>query len=113
MDKWTYGYNDMDEKIQKLNMLGNHKWIDLEDDLDSSIYEQIAQALAWIEVNLKTKNVLVHCHMGISRSASIVLAFLMKNYKLSLDGAFNHTVGIRKTIGPNEKFWTELKKYEK
>lgn len=51
--------------------------------------------------------------MGISRSASIVLAFLMKNYKLSLDKAFNHTVGIRKTIGPNEKFWTELKKYEK
>jgi len=50
--------------------------------------------------------------MGISRSASIVLAFLMKKYKLSLDGAFKHTVGIRKTIGPNEKFWTELKRYE-
>lgn len=48
MDKWTYGYNEMDNKIQQINMLGNHKWIDLEDDLDSSIYAQIADALAWI-----------------------------------------------------------------
>jgi len=101
MDEWTYGYNEMDNKIQQINMLGNHKWIDLEDDLDSSIYGQIAEALAWIETNIKTKNVLVHCHMGISRSASIVLAFLMKNFNMPLDEAFKHTVGIRKTIGPN------------
>jgi protein-tyrosine phosphatase len=49
--------------------------------------------------------------MGISRSASIVLAFLMKNYNMSLDEAYKHTVGIRDTIEPNERFWEELQKY--
>lgn len=29
MDKWTYEYDDMDNKIQQLNLLGNHKWVDL------------------------------------------------------------------------------------
>ncbi len=50
--------------------------------------------------------------MGISRSASIVLAFLMKNHNMTLDQAYIHTVGIRDTIEPNDRFWDELKKYE-
>jgi len=29
MDQWTYGYDDVDQKIQSNNLLGNHKWIDL------------------------------------------------------------------------------------
>lgn len=41
MDKWTYGYNEMDNKIKSINMLGNHKWIDLEDDLESSIMDKL------------------------------------------------------------------------
>ena len=32
MDKWTYGYDDVDKKIQEHNLIGHHKWIDLEDD---------------------------------------------------------------------------------
>jgi len=50
--------------------------------------------------------------MGISRSASLVLAFLMKNFQMSLDEAYNHTVSIRDTIEPNSTFWKQLKRYE-
>ncbi len=32
MDKWTYGYDEVDNRIQESNLLGYHKWIDLEDD---------------------------------------------------------------------------------
>ena len=56
---------------------------------------------------------LVHCHMGISRSSSLVLAFLMKNFGMTLDEAYQHTVAIRTTIEPNATFWKELQRYEK
>ena len=85
MDKWTYDYDEVDKRIQESNLLGFHKWIDLEDDIDSSILQHFDEALEWVEKHLETKNVLVHCHMGISRSASLVLAFLMKNYGMTLD----------------------------
>ena len=101
MDEWTYGYDEVDKRIQEHNLLGNHKWIDLEDTTDSSILKHFDDALEFIEKNLQDKNVLVHCHMGISRSASLVLAFLMKNFDMSLDQAYNHTVGIRAIIEPN------------
>lgn len=84
----------------------------MEDTIDSSIMKHFDDALEFIEAKLTDKNVLVHCHMGISRSASMVLAFLMKNFDMSLDEAYQHTVGIRDTIEPNKTFWNELKKYE-
>ena len=64
-------------------------------------------------MRLKDKNVLVHCHMGISRSASLVLAYLMRKFGVSLDEAYQHTVGIRDTIEPNSTFWKQLQRYEK
>ena len=43
----------------------------------------------YIEEVLKTKgnNILIHCHMGISRSASIVIAYLMIKRGLRLKEA--------------------------
>lgn len=34
-------------------------------------------------------NVLVHCHMGVSRSSSMVAAYLMLEYRMSLDQCLN------------------------
>ena len=50
--------------------------------------------------------------MGISRSASLVLAFLMKEFGVTLKEAFNHTVEIRDIISPNPTFWKDLERYE-
>lgn len=49
MDDWTYKYNEMDKKIKDANLGGEHKWIDLEDDLDSSILVHVENALSFVE----------------------------------------------------------------
>ena len=38
------------------------------------------ECIEFIDNNLKYGNVLVHCMMGISRSSTIVIAYLMKKY---------------------------------
>uniref|UniRef100_A0A6C0IVZ1 Tyrosine specific protein phosphatases domain-containing protein n=1 Tax=viral metagenome TaxID=1070528 RepID=A0A6C0IVZ1_9ZZZZ len=56
--------------------------------------------------------VLVHCVAGISRSASFVIAYLMKYYELSLKDAFLYVKRKRDRICPNKKFMTYLYEYE-
>jgi atypical dual specificity phosphatase len=57
--------------------------------------------------------VLVHCQMGVSRSASSVLAFLLWAFRgLTLDEAMRHTVSRRDCVCPNEGFLHKLKSFE-
>ena len=52
--------------------------------------------------------VLVHCVMGRSRSASLVLAYLMMEQGLSVVGAIEH-VRQRRCILPNHGFLRQLR----
>ncbi|XP_059090927.1 dual specificity protein phosphatase 3-like [Tigriopus californicus] len=62
----------------------------------------------FIESVLKKKGrVLVHCVQGISRSATVVLAFLIMRKKLSLKEAID-VVRSKRFIGPNEGFTEQL-----
>jgi protein-tyrosine phosphatase len=59
---------------------------------------------------IKNSNiVLVHCNAGVSRSPSIVIAYLIKEKKMNFDDAFNLVKNKRKIINPNETFIKELK----
>ena len=52
--------------------------IPLLDDTEQDLLPHIPQALSFITKNLsQQKNLLIHCQAGRSRSASIVLAYLM------------------------------------
>ena len=42
--------------------------------------------------------VLVHCVSGISKSAGIVIAFIMKDRRLALEDAFNEVKSMRKIV---------------
>ena len=56
--------------------------------------------------------VLVNCVAGISRSASFVIAYLMKYYEMTLEDAFLYVRKRRNRICPNKKFMTYLYEYE-
>jgi hypothetical protein len=58
--------------------------------------------------NLLEKNTLVHCQFGISRSASFILAYLMKYCNMRLDDAYFYVKDRRDCICPSDKLWKKL-----
>lgn len=60
----------------------------------------------------RDKRVLVHCQAGVSRSATICVAYLMKHGGLFLEGAYMTVKGARKIICPNIGFMKQLIVYE-
>nr|XP_023689097.1 protein phosphatase Slingshot homolog 1 isoform X1 [Paramormyrops kingsleyae] len=55
---------------------------------------------------------LVHCKMGVSRSASTVIAYAMKEYGWSLEKAYNFVKQKRSITRPNAGFMRQLAEYE-
>ncbi|XP_078539698.1 dual specificity protein phosphatase 14 [Lissotriton helveticus] len=56
---------------------------------------------------------LVHCAAGVSRSASLCIAYLMKYHKGTLVQAYNWVKARRPVIRPNVGFWKQLIDYER
>lgn len=55
--------------------------------------------------------ILVHCHMGISRSTTCVMAYLMKFQGMTMTGAYTLCKRSRSIINPNPGFMMQLRKY--
>eukprot|EP00043_Microstomoeca_roanoka_P014945 m.148955 g.148955 ORF g.148955 m.148955 type:complete len:512 (-) comp16148_c0_seq3:417-1952(-) len=58
------------------------------------------------------KKVLVHCQAGVSRSAAMVIGYLMYSEQMTLDEAHQAVRLQRDIISPNLDFMGELKEYE-
>nr|XP_004656537.3 protein phosphatase Slingshot homolog 3 isoform X2 [Jaculus jaculus] len=56
--------------------------------------------------------VLVHCKMGVSRSAATVLAYAMKQYGWGLEQALCHVQELRPIVCPNPGFLRQLQTYQ-
>ena len=57
-------------------------------------------------------NILVHCHAGVSRSATITIAYLLKHSKLSMMDIYRLVKAKRNIISPNFNFMGQLMEYE-
>lgn len=56
--------------------------------------------------------VLVHCNAGVSRSTSIVVAYLMRYENMTVRAAMEHVRAIRSCVRPNDGFVRQLFDYE-
>lgn len=71
------------------------------------------RAFQFMDDALRTKGrIIVNCARGISRSATIVIAYLMFRYKMRLHEAFNLVVTLRPQVRPNSNFRRILEQYE-
>ncbi|CAD8164279.1 unnamed protein product [Paramecium octaurelia] len=74
-----------------------------------SQYFQIAND--WIERGFNIGGVLVHCMAGVSRSAAIVIAYLIEKKKMTYYQALNFVKSKRPQINPNKGFTNQLMSY--
>ncbi|TFL04623.1 protein-tyrosine phosphatase-like protein [Pterulicium gracile] len=58
------------------------------------------------------RNVLVHCRAGVSRSASLVIAYMIKYRSLSYVDAHQYVAARRSQIDPNPTFVQDLRLFE-
>lgn len=60
---------------------------------------------------MKREKILVHCNRGMSRSVTMVLAYLMRIHNMSLDTALNIVQSKRSIANPNGGFRNQLLDY--
>ncbi|KAM3477487.1 hypothetical protein MY5147_002668 [Beauveria neobassiana] len=89
----------------------NHLFIRCADNSTMNVLPFMSQVCDFIEERISTDedaNMLVHCREGISRSATVVIAYLMRKYGLSADEALAEVKAKRK-VKPNSNFMDQLR----
>ena len=90
--------------------LFNYKVLYLDDAIDEDLLSWLKEGIEFIDSAIN--NIYVHCVMGISLSASVVIAYLMYKKKLSFIEAYDFVLSKRDEISPNTGFQEQLKKFE-
>lgn len=86
--------------------------IELLDLPETNIRQMFSQTNEFIQQAMTHNGcVLVHCNAGISRSASIVLAYLLGVHYMKYEDAYELLKAARSIISPNIGFVRQLKEY--
>ncbi|KAF7378167.1 hypothetical protein MSAN_00241200 [Mycena sanguinolenta] len=87
--------------------------IDIRDKESVDLRPHLEAACVYIERALKRgEGVLVHCQQGVSRSPSIVIAYLIRNHGMSYDAALAFVRRKRACAKPNPGFARALMEWE-
>ncbi|KAK9364098.1 protein-tyrosine phosphatase-like protein [Lipomyces starkeyi] len=90
-----------------------HMHIQVEDDDDEDMLQYFDQSNAFIAEALSSGGtILVHCIAGISRSSTLVIAYIMQDRRISLEEAWSLVQEGRPIACPNDSFKEQLAIYE-
>ncbi|KAJ9631223.1 hypothetical protein H2204_008308 [Knufia peltigerae] len=91
------------------------KFLKLRDVGSDDLLEILGEACEFIRSSMKNNDggILVHCAKGISRSASVVLAFIMEDMCLDYDTALRYVRQSRSKVKPNPGFEAQLQLWER
>merc|ERR1719265_497977 len=90
-------------------MLHEGQSIDIESF--SEQLEAIESAMRAVKVTKRPRAVLVHCDMGVNRSPTLVLAFLLRS-GMSLRQAYRRVLEARECVDPLPAYREALRQYE-
>uniref|UniRef100_A0A803LT14 protein-tyrosine-phosphatase n=1 Tax=Chenopodium quinoa TaxID=63459 RepID=A0A803LT14_CHEQI len=86
--------------------------VPLKDTEDENLLDYLDVCLDFIEDGRKNGAVLVHCFAGVSRSAAIITAYLMRSEQLSQEAALESLRQCCEFVSPNDNFLEQLKMFE-
>jgi protein-tyrosine phosphatase len=98
---------DIDKSIK-------HKIILAHDDNCQNMFPVFEESYEFIDSALSKENgkIFVHCAMGISRSVTVVAAYLMKKLEIDRSQALKIIRDVRPKAGPRTYFFKQLYIYE-
>ncbi|CAF3625850.1 unnamed protein product [Rotaria sp. Silwood1] len=91
------------------------KHIIIADEMDVKLSDYLDEALDFIHHAIGNNNsnkILIHCEAGISRSPSIIIAYLMRYHNQSLKAAYDYVKKCKNNVGPNTGFFKQLIQFE-
>mmetsp|Transcript_45405 Transcript_45405/g.73990 ORF Transcript_45405/g.73990 Transcript_45405/m.73990 type:complete len:674 (+) Transcript_45405:49-2070(+) len=83
----------------------------IQDDEDVDILEHFPRCIDFIRRGIDDGGVLVHCAAGISRSASVVISYLLAETNMNVDEAIAYVAQRRPCIAPNPGFHMQLQRF--
>ncbi|KAK9503180.1 hypothetical protein O3M35_011805 [Rhynocoris fuscipes] len=105
----------LEAQFIRANFLEHFKYLilDIADSGTQNIIQHFPTVRDFINDTLESGGkVLVHGNGGISRSAALVLAYVMEKYGLSSKDAYELVQQRRFCINPNEGFMAQLREFE-
>ncbi|XP_062951385.1 dual specificity protein phosphatase 8 [Cynocephalus volans] len=88
--------------------------IPINDNYCEKLLPWLDKSIEFIDkAKLSSCQVIVHCLAGISRSATIAIAYIMKTMGMSSDDAYRFVKDRRPSISPNFNFLGQLLEYER
>lgn len=90
-----------------------YKFIEAYDLPSFNMKDVFVECFLYFEnIRLLGRHVFVHCNAGISRSPTIIIAYVMKHLKIGFEDAYKLVKKTRITINPNAGFISQLQDYE-
>ncbi|XP_064603182.1 dual specificity protein phosphatase 2-like [Liolophura sinensis] len=90
-----------------------YKTIPVDDKTDTELAPWFNETISFIdEQRERGGKVLVHCQAGVSRSATICMAYIMYKRKCPMDEAFDRIHKQRGVVSPNLSFMRQLQTFE-
>jgi len=80
---------------------------------DDDLEVALPKLMPFVVCGLAVGKVLVHCQMGINRSATVTICYLMMHQHFTLRRAYLHTQSIRPMISPHELYFDQMQLLEK
>lgn len=104
---------DFDVRDSKQLRDYKHLIIQVDDDANEDLLTRFQETNAFIDAGLQNDGgVFVHCAMGVSRSATIICAYLMWKHRISREDALKWLREGRPRATPNKGFMEQLDMYE-